>query len=287
MQIIFGDCQTELEKLKDNSVDCIITDPPYRYLDHKLDTNFDREKVFTELYRVLKNNSFISVFGRGAELCKDVVCMEKLGFKFKEEIVWNKHNISNWLCDLKRQHELCFILVKGQRRFNEVRIDYFDYLLETNALHKLKDNYNRIKQICKKKNIEELVKYFKDGTVEYKTKNKSHFHLTHDAINQSNASISTIQKIKKGTFLRSIIDCRIESGKYKVPTQKPQELLRRLILLTSNENDIILDPFCGSGSLGLAAKQIDRDFILIEKDEEYYNIAKQNIEEYLNNSLFK
>lgn len=72
-----------------------------------------------------------------------------------------------------------------------------------------------------------------------------------------------------------------------MPTQKPQELLRRLILLTSNENDIILDPFAGSGSLGLAAKQIDRDFILIEKDEEYYNIAKQNIEEYLNNSLFK
>lgn len=143
-----------------------------------------------------------------------------------------------------------------------------------------------LNKYVKKKKIGELIKYFRDGTVEYNTVNKSKFHLIHDDIIQSNASIRTIQKIEKGTFLRSVIDCKIER-KYKVPTQKPQELLRRLILLTSNENDIILDPFCGSGSLGLAAKQIDRDFILIEKDEEYYNIAKQNIEEYLNNSLFK
>ena len=286
MQIIFGDCQTELEKLKDNSVDCIITDPPYRYLDHKLDSNFDREKVFTQLYRVLKNNSFISIFGRGAELCKDVVCLEKLGFKFKEEIVWRKNNVSNFLGDLQRQHELCFILEKGHRRLNQVRIDYFDYCVETNELYKLKNNYNRIKQICKKKKIGELIKYFRDGTVEYNTVNKSDFYLNQTIKNKTNNDIQTIQKIEKGTFLRSVIDCKIER-KYKVPTQKTQELLRRLILLTSNENDIILDPFCGSGSLGLAAKQIDRDFILIEKDEEYYNIAKQNIEEYLNNSLFK
>lgn len=79
----------------------------------------------------------------------------------------------------------------------------------------------------------------------------------------------------------------IEMNKYKVPTQKPLELLRRLLLLTSKENYIVLDPFCGSGGLGIVCEQNQRSFIGIEKDKEYYDIAKKNIENYLNNSLFK
>ena len=82
MKLIHGDSHVELEKLKSESVDAIIIDPPYRYLQHRLDKSFNREKIFNELYRILKNNSFICIFGRGVELCKDVIYLQELGFFF-------------------------------------------------------------------------------------------------------------------------------------------------------------------------------------------------------------
>jgi len=86
MKLIHGDSHVELEKLKSESVDAIIIDPPYRYFKKekkfRLDKSFNREKIFNELYRILKNNSFICIFGRGVELCKDVIYLQELGFFF-------------------------------------------------------------------------------------------------------------------------------------------------------------------------------------------------------------
>lgn len=62
------------------------------------------------------------------------------------------------------------------------------------------------------------------------------------------------------------------------PTQKPIDLLEYLIEKSTNENDIILDTFMGSGSTGVAAKELNRKFIGIELDEKYFNIAKERIE---------
>ena len=62
------------------------------------------------------------------------------------------------------------------------------------------------------------------------------------------------------------------------PTQKPVELLEYLIKTYSNEGDTILDFTMGSGSTGVACKNINRKFIGIEKDEKYFNIAKERIE---------
>ena len=72
----------------------------------------------------------------------------------------------------------------------------------------------------------------------------------------------------------------IVAGKEKTkhPTQKPIKLMEEIILRHSNENDIVLDPFMGSGSTGVACKNLDRKFIGIELDEEYFKIAKDRIE---------
>ena len=61
------------------------------------------------------------------------------------------------------------------------------------------------------------------------------------------------------------------------PTQKPVELLKYLIEKSTNENDVVLDSFMGSGSTGVAAKELNRNFIGIELDEKYFNIAKERI----------
>ena len=66
------------------------------------------------------------------------------------------------------------------------------------------------------------------------------------------------------------------------PTEKPVSLMEILIRNSSNENEIVLDPFCGCGSTLIAAKNLNRQFIGIEIDEKYYNIAKERIEKGLN-----
>lgn len=61
------------------------------------------------------------------------------------------------------------------------------------------------------------------------------------------------------------------------PTQKPVKLMKALIELTTKENQIVLDPFCGSGSTLIAAKELNRNYIGIELDENYYNIAQNRL----------
>ncbi len=61
------------------------------------------------------------------------------------------------------------------------------------------------------------------------------------------------------------------------PTQKPECLLERIILSCTNENDIILDPFMGSGTTGAVAKKLKRKFIGIEKENVYFEISKKRI----------
>lgn len=61
----------------------------------------------------------------------------------------------------------------------------------------------------------------------------------------------------------------------KHPTQKPEELLERIILASSKEGDLILDPFCGSGTTGIVVTKLHRKFIGIEKEDEYINIVKK------------
>ena len=63
------------------------------------------------------------------------------------------------------------------------------------------------------------------------------------------------------------------------PTQKPQKLLERIIYASSNEGDLILDPFMGSGSTGEACLRMNRNFIGIELDDKYFEITKNRIEE--------
>ena len=61
--------------------------------------------------------------------------------------------------------------------------------------------------------------------------------------------------------------------------QKPEDILERLIKVSSNEGDTVLDLFMGSGSTGVAAKRTGRNFIGIELSEQYFEIAKKRIEE--------
>ena len=78
---------------------------------------------------------------------------------------------------------------------------------------------------------------------------------------------------------KNILDIKNIRGNKTHPTEKPVELNKIMIENSSNENDVILDPFMGTGSTALACKELNRNFIGIEIDEKYFEIAKNRIEQ--------
>lgn len=82
---------------------------------------------------------------------------------------------------------------------------------------------------------------------------------------------------------KNIVDIKNIRGNKLHPTEKPVELNELFIKNSSEQGDTILDPFMGVGSCGLACKNTNRNFIGIELDEKYFNIAKERIEEASSN----
>lgn len=80
-------------------------------------------------------------------------------------------------------------------------------------------------------------------------------------------------------FLESPICMRPERlSNPKHPTQKPVAILKKIITISSNKDDIVFDPFMGVGSTGVAALELDRRFIGVELEKEYYDAAKERID---------
>lgn len=77
----------------------------------------------------------------------------------------------------------------------------------------------------------------------------------------------------------SVTSCIQRPNEHQHPTQKPLPIVKRLILASSKKDDTILDPFMGSGTTGVACVELDRNFIGIEIDENYFNIAKKRIDQ--------
>lgn len=103
--------------------------------------------------------------------------------------------------------------------------------------------------------------------------------LLNNKFNEDFARVFNIPNGKK--FVGNILDFKKESKRFH-PTQKPVSLLEYLIKIYTNEGDTVLDNCMGSGSTGLACVNTGRNFIGMELSEQYFEIAKQRIEEAVN-----
>ena len=277
--VIHGDSEIELLKIPDESIDCVIIDPPYNLLKHKLDRAFDRKLIYKELYRVLKNNSFLVVFGSGLQLCKDIVMLNKIGFEVKEEVIWVKNKTSNFLSNLPRRHESFYILLKGNKQINKCYVDYFENCINEKRIEKLFDNYKIIQLGLKnKEKLEAIKKYIEDGITKYNSGVRKQGITLSSNIKKTYGSINSIKLLTRGNIENSCIFVNIEYF-YEHATQKPLELMSRIVKLVSNEDDIILDCFAGSGSTLLGAIKNSRNYIGIEINKEYYDICCDRIKE--------
>jgi len=91
-----------------------------------------------------------------------------------------------------------------------------------------------------------------------------------------------LKEMNNGKQMRSIWPKGKTTGGKKIhPTQKPEWLLNRIIIATSDKDDIIFDPFLGSGTTAVVAKQLMRHYLGSEIDEKYYELAKRRIDSIL------
>lgn len=219
-----GDCLEELKKIDNNSIDLIITDPPYRttsrgsagnsggMLQKEINkkgkvfdcNNINCETYAPEFYRVLKEGSHCYVMTNHINLIEMLNTFSNNGFHFIKSLIWDK----------------------GNKIMGQYYMSQFEYIL-----------------------------FFRKG------KGKK--------INKCGTSdILSIKNIKN----------KDKNGQNLHDTEKPVNLMKILVENSSNENNIVLDPFMGIGSTGIASKQLNRNFIGFEIDEKYFNIAKERIE---------
>jgi site-specific DNA-methyltransferase (adenine-specific) len=86
------------------------------------------------------------------------------------------------------------------------------------------------------------------------------------------------KRLNNGKQMRNLWIIPVQRHKTSHPTEKPEKLLERIILVGSKEGDTVLDPFMGSGTTGVVAKRLNRNFIGIEKDDFYFEVAENRIE---------
>lgn len=275
-----GDCIELMQELEDNSIDCILTDPPYKYLNHKLDLDFYENLYFKQVKRVLKDNGFIVLFGRGSSFYRWNTILDNLGFVFKEEIIWNKNHNSSPLCSLQRVHETISIHTKKNGIINKVRVNYLEQRLNHfNGIEQIITDVKRIKSALNNTNdLNELLDYLENGNIKYQKRTQKHCITTSKETKDINRVVHIFKSIKDGLIEKSIMNIQREHYKMIHPTQKPARLLERLIALVTKENDLILDTFAGSGSTGEACYNTNRQFVGYEIDDEYFNLAKNRLE---------
>ena len=280
MELLHGDCLELLQNIPDKSIDMILTDPPYLYTKCKFDKKaFDEKSFFAECYRVLKDNSIICFTGYSDSFYRwNMICSD-LGFKFKEEWTWNKKGAASPFNAVGRVSEQISVREKGNRKLNKLFINLVKETFEA-------ESFEQLTQICKRINslfntkfdlAEQFIKY---KNVFYNQKTNGNFNVTTPkCFHKQDRGINCLQTFVNGTIQKSIFNISRDNVKKTVhPTQKPVELFERLMKICSDEKCVVLDPFMGSGTTGVACVNTNRDFIGIELDDKYFSIAKDRIE---------
>jgi site-specific DNA-methyltransferase (adenine-specific) len=285
MKKVIGDCVLYNGLMEDTiggieHFDHILTDPPYLYLKgHDFDRPWDEKLLFESAKKMLPDHGFVALFGRGTSFYRWNTMLAELGFKFKEEIVWDKAINSSFLGKIIRLHETLSIHTKKDGKINKVRINYVEQ--KQFNLESIVSDVKRMESLCNNdKGIRELREYLETGKFKHTEERKSKHHVScGQGIMDCDRGIKTLSLLTKGLIVKSIIKVFPVHYKSVHPTQKPVRLAERLLALISDPGDTIYDPFMGSGSFGVACINTGRKYIGSEMKPEYFDIACKRIKE--------
>ena len=280
------DCVQGIKRIPTGSIDAILTDPPYLYLkNQKLDKEFDEDTLFKEWMRVLKDDGMIAVFGRGVPCARWLVKLDELGFKHKEDMVWNKSYCSSPVLPISRVHENFFMFAKGKGKVIKTKVPYLE--MKEGNIASIKMDIDRLCEVLRNPKSLIAVREYLDR-VKLGDKSRDDFEynenmfkhkITGDnkSLGLGNLCVAEMQKIEIGMNEKTIIKVPMDKFNRIHPTQKPISLLIRILDIISRKGDLILDCFSGSGSTAIACMKSGRDFIGFELDKEYYDKSIERI----------
>ena len=270
-KIYHGNCVEKLKEIEANKVDLIYFDPPFfTQRKHSL-TNKDNSKtyefddkynsieeylklvenVLQESKRVLKNTGSVFLHCDKTASHNIRVVMDKIFGRenFQSEIIWSYKRWSNAKKGLLNAHQVIFFYSKTQDfKFNTL---YTDYSATTNLDQILQDRERN-------ENGKSVYKKDENGNV-------------------------ILGKEKKGVPLSDVWEIPYLNPKAKertgYPTQKPVLLLNQILNIVTDEGDLVVDPFCGSGTTCVSAKSLKRQFIGIDISKDAVELANSRLEE--------
>jgi site-specific DNA-methyltransferase (adenine-specific) len=233
-----GDCIEIMKTLPDSSVDLVLTDPPYGLTKTHWDTIIPLDEMWNELKRIRKHNCAIVLFG--CEPFSSILRSSNLP-EYKYDWYWEKERLVN-IAQVKKRAgktvETISIFYASQPTYNPQMVKY------TGKKRSNKVKNGKLGKLVDQSNSKP-VKEYNDTGYRYPT-----------------------QVLR---FKRDILTCNLH------PTQKPLKLMEYLIKTYTNEGDTVLDFTMGSGTTGVACNNLNRDFIGIELDEKFFEIAEDRI----------
>ena len=267
IELYLGDCyDVLLNNIQDNLIDLTVTSPPYDNLRHYKSSiaswNFDKFKSIAEqLYRVTKDGGVVVwVVGdatiNGSETgtsFRQALYFKEIGFNLYDTMIYQKNSLPMNHRRYEQDFEYMFILSKGKpNTFNPIRVPCKYYGKDSPREGQYYSTTDEIKRKMRSGKKRTQIKKDKiKGNIWYYVTGKNH---------------STMDDIAFGH-----------------PAIFPEKLAEDHILSWSNENDIVLDPFMGSGTTGKMAVLNNRKFIGIESVKDYYDIAEKRIYDYCKN----
>ncbi len=238
------DCLEGMKQIEDKSIDLILTDPPYGITDNEWDIELPWNDLWTEFDRLIKEKGSIIIFSK-QPFTTDLINSNRKQFKY--ELIWDKVIPTGFVTakyQPLKQHENILIFYDSFGIYNPIpfKKNTKGYFNSNNSM-KIHNNWKNLKQQKANKDNENIEGFPRSILKEHRPYNLS----------------------------------KTEEPKH--PTQKPIQLIKYLTSMYSNPNNLILDPFMGSGTTAVACKQLGRNFIGFEINPEYCKIAEERLKQ--------
>ena len=273
-QVLLGDAIEVMKSLPDNSVDAVITDPPYAIGVADWDVAIDIAEFTIEVKRVCKG--FYAFFGQMPTLLDWMLAAKAERLHYCEHITWVKRHVTS-SHRLSRGHEDIFIYGTGKlRKFYQSKGRYEDVklpgvLVDVVTLEGIDSHIKDLRIKAQGKSVSRVKQSSVTGQIEFKRFNNIPSDRSPELCNYSNV----------WSFLPPTNSAGRSSGQSGIhPTEKPIEVMKRLVEMCSPVGGVVLDPFLGSGTTAIACLETGRDFIGIEKNEGYYQVALDRVAQH-------
>lgn len=269
IDVIHGDCVSVMKTFEDDKIDLVVTSPPYDDLRQYKGFSFDFESTALELARILKPGGVIVwvVNDQTKDGCESLTSfkqaiffVEKAGLNLYDTMIWHKKSIPLTHRRYEQHFEYMFVFSKGiPKTFNSIKESCF---------------YSENKKTTRLKSATLYEPTSKAG--------KQAIYYEKKASRGGKGKILSVnkEKIKGNIWHYPVGGCSSKDAiAFQHPAIFPEKLVADHIISWSNEGDLVLDPFCGSGTTLKVAMQLNRNAIGIEVSQEYCQIIRQRIEQ--------